>query len=202
MVAMPREQTQTAASARGHSEGAVGNMVCDSHSTWQHSNDEFVLRIIEQSRQRFAVPSNTPTVDSEPTNTSPRSTRCVVHRCPAPGQSLHSCTQHCRTAFSYIAAPACPGPSACPCSLRPCPRRCVQSALFHWRAAGPLCLYEGTATARNVLRVCDEALEPSCASRPAQLHARMRRRLPPEMPRGVRRGSGHTCRKDGCAGGG
>ena len=76
-----------------------------------------------------------------------------------------------------------------PRSLRPCPHRCCQShdssaCCSLWLCTRP--------TARTALQVCvwRRPSNGPCASRTAQLHARMRqRRMLPELPRDGRRSS-------------
>ena len=104
-------------------------------------------------------------------------------------QSLHLRPMHCQTACSYIAAAASTRPSACSRSLRPCPHRCchcfgVRAGCSLWLCTRP--------TARTALQVCvwRRPSNGPCASRTAQLHARMRqRRMLPELPRDGRRSS-------------
>ena len=105
------------------------------------------------------------------------------------GQSLHLRPMHCQTACSYIAAAASTRPSACSRSLRPCPHRCCQS---HDSSAGSSLWLCTRPTARTALQVCvwRRPSNGPCASRTAQLHARMRqRRMLPELPRDGRRSS-------------
>ena len=107
----------------------------------------------------------------------------------------HACTP---TASPVGVLKHCDDPFAVPPrSFRPCPHRCshccgVSAGCSLWLCTRP--------TARTALQVRGDA--PSngpCASRTAQLHARMRqRRLLPELPRDVRRRSVHAlCRMGG-----